>query len=272
MRGLYDLKTFVVVWPSLDFDVVVKRSVNENSPSGQEPLPSFLSGLTPADAKIFATTSSVLKQLASKFVAAEAVNRASQNLPDNSSVVKENGCFVIDETVRMLHFYAQLYGLEATAREERIGNRNGPPQDVLEFATGNLTGSIVRPTPTMQEFESLDIAPDPNDRANRDFEVRLQGLIESLKNCNNYLRSNQLANYRVACRASLALADSILADSEIVGDVVIPSLSKGVGKNPEAADFFDRFRTYNDLVYTKRDKGLNGFYDSEVTSSKVDYD
>lgn len=270
------MKTAVIVWSSgpvvLDFDVVVKRSVNENSPTGQEPLTSFLSGLSPTDSKIFVTTSNVLKQLASKFVAAEAINRASQNLPDNSNVVKNNGCFVIDEVVRMLQFYAQLYDLDKEAREERIRNRKKTPQDVFEFATGNLTGSLVRPTPTAEEFESLGITQDQNDRANRNFATRLEGLIESLTNCNNYLRSNQLANYRVACRAALVLADSILADSEIVGDVVIPSLIKGVGRNSEATDFFDKFRSYTDLVYTQRDKGLNGVYDSEVTLSKVDYD
>ena len=268
MTGQFNLKTSLVVWSrvaaTFDFDLIVKRTKNENSDAFAPPPPiSYLSCLSPDDAKTFSSTASILQQLPEKLVNAEEVHRASQNLP----VSLDNGTFIIEDILRLLEFYGQLFELQKTARDERSRRRAGPPQQVLEVSSGNLTSSSSRPSLTMQEFESLNLSPsDPNERAEADFKVRLDHLMGALRNCGNYLRANNWDDYKSACRTALTMADTILTDSEIVSDVAMPALQAPLDQDP-AADFSERFRVYHERVYAARPKGLIGVYNAELKVS-----
>lgn len=268
MLGQFNLKTSLVVWSrvaaTFDFDVIVKRTKNENSDAYAPPPPvSYLSCLSLDDAKIFSATAGILRQLPEKLLNAEDVHRASQNLP----VTLENGTFIIEDIIRLLEFYGQLFDLQKSARDERSRRRSGPPLQVMEVSSGSLTSSVSRPSLTMQEFEALNLTPsDPNERIEADFKVRLEHLIGALRNCNNYLRANNSDDYKTACRNALTVADTILTDSEIVADVAMPALQAPLEQDP-SADVSERFRIYHERVYAGKPKGLVGVYNAELKAA-----
>ena len=267
MSGQYNLKASVVVWSPkwTDFDVVIRRTKSENS-DAYAPTPgvSFLSCLSLDDRRVISSTADILRSLPSRLANAEEVQRASQN----PALTANSGTFIIDEVIRLLEFYGQVFGLRNADRGELIRQRNvGPPLQVFEASTGSIMSSVVRSALTMEEFEALNLRPssNPNDPAQPDFKGRLDNLILGLRNCSNYLRSNNWDDYKAECRDALFVADFILTDAEIVTKVVVPTLMlpPELDRNSE---FSNRFRGFIEgLNEPKSSKGLVGTYMNSST-------
>lgn len=265
MAGQYNLKTSVIVWaPNLsDFDVVIKRTKNENADVyAPNPAVSYLSCLSLDDRRVFASTAEILKSLPIRLANAEEVQRASHN----PTLTANSGTFIIDETIRLLEFYGQIFGLRNAERGEKIRLRSDrPPLQVLEASTGSMTSSSARSGLTMEEFEALNLQPsgNPNEPLQPDFKGRLDNLIVGLKNCANHLRDDNYKAYRDECRHALTMADFILRDAEIVTRVAVPTLQ--LPPEPHRnAEFSEKFRSYIEEIYASTSKGLVATYNNEL--------
>lgn len=268
MAGQYNLKASVVVWAAnlTDFDVVIKRTKNENSDVyAPTPSVSYLSCLSLDDRRVFASTADILRSLPIRLTNAEEVQRASHN----PALTVNSGTFIIDEIIRLLEFYGQIFGLRNADRGESTRQRSDrPPLQVLEASTESTTSSIVRSGPTMEEFEALGLQPssNPNEPVQPDFKGRLDTLIVGLRNCSNHLRADNVDAYREECRSALALADFILTDAEIVTKVVVPALQ--LPPEPHRnAEFSGQFRAYIERIYAPNSKGLVGAYNNELKAN-----
>lgn len=268
MAGQYNLKASVVLWSAnaSDFDVIIRRTKNETSDVyAPTPSISYLSCLSLDDSKILSSTADILRSLPAKLASAEDVQRASPN----PGLSISTGIFIIDEVIRLLEFYGQLFGLKNVERGEKIRRRpEGLPLQVFEASSGSMTSSVVRTGLTVEEFQALNLSPsnNPNDPPSPDFKGRLENLMLSLSNCSNYLRENNWDVYRAECRNALTLADMILSDADLVAKVAVATLQVPPERDRNA-EFSDRFRAYVESLYAPSSKSLVERFNNELNSA-----
>lgn len=268
MAGQYNLKTSVVLWSAnaSDFDVIIRRTKNETSDVyALTPSVSYLSCLSLDDSRILSSTADILRSLPAKLASAEDVQRATPN----PGLTTSTGIFIIDEIIRLLEFYGQLFGLKNAERGEKIRRRpEGLPLQVLEASSGSMTSSIVRTGLTVEEFQALNLSPpnNPNEPPPPDFKRRLENLMVGLQDCSNCLRDNNWDVYRTACRDALTAADLILTDAELVTRVAVATLQVPPERDRNA-EFSDRFRAFIEGLDAPGNKSLVEKFNNELNSA-----
>jgi len=274
MVGRFDLKVDLIVWtiPSdnrekvASFDVVVERSGNGNSKfsfNREIPAKTFWTHLLAGDREIFQATKQVLAELVDKLVDAEEIH-----LKRPTTV--ENVGFLIENVAKLLEYYATMFQSLQEARnqeEQRRQSAGSLPAKMLEACSGNLISSSANFQPQRENYENS--LPKLGETISS-FSDRVQDIVARLRKCVGHLKANQLHEYRTEAETVSHLADLTLTDIEIVSDVAFPSVTD----SPEeaAGKFLERFRKFNDGVYTERGPGLVQAYREAVLASQAEED